>query len=207
MKVYIGPYRSRWISNIHTKYMNKKYGYHDWDNNHNAFERFLEKFEDVLQGVYNATINQLLDKRKRSQKIKVRIDYYDIWGMDDTLAHIVTPMLKLLKEKKHGSAYVDDADVPEHLQHKEALDNQDHPDHDDLIQKRWSWVLDEMIWAFEQKSRPDGWEADYYEFEHDPTKTLGLKYTKNDREGAKKHQERMSNGFRLFGKYFEALWD
>jgi hypothetical protein len=64
-----------------------------------------------------------------------------------------------------------------------------------------------MIWAFEQKSRPDGWEADYYEFEHDPTKTLGLKYTKNDREGAKKHQERMSNGFRLFGKYLEALWD
>lgn len=130
-----------------------------------------------------------------------------IWGMDDTLALIVTPMLKLLKEKKHGSAWVDDADVPEHLQYKEALDNQDHPDHDDLIQKRWSWVLDEMIWAFEQKSRPDGWEADYYEFEHDPTKTLGLKYTKNDREGAKKHQERMSNGFRLFGKFFESLWD
>ena len=28
-----------------------------------------------------------------------------------------------------------------------------------------------------------------------------------DDEGRKKHQERMSNGFRLFGKYFESLWD
>jgi hypothetical protein len=116
-------------------------------------------------------------------------------------------MLKLLKEKKHGSAYVDDADVPEHLQYKEALNNQDHPDHDDLIQKRWSWVLDEMIWAFEQKSRPGGWDSDYYEFEKDPTATLGVKFTKNDREGSKKHQARMSNGFRLFGKFFESLWD
>lgn len=205
MFVKIGPYRHRWISNIHTNYMNRKYD-HDWNDNHNVFEKFLEKLEYGLQGVYNATINQLLDKRKRSQKIKVRIDYYDIWGMDDTLAHIVTPMLKLLKEKKHGSAYVDDADVPEHLQHKEALDNQDHPDHDDLIQKRWSWVLDEMIWAFEQKSRPDGWEADYYEF-HDDTKGWPPRYKRRDVDGQIAHQERMSNGFRLFGKYFEALWD
>jgi hypothetical protein len=206
MKVFIGPYRYRWISGIHTNYMNNKYGYCEWNDNHNKFERFLEKFEDVLQGVYNATINKLLDKRT-GQKIKVRIDYYDIWGMDETLAHIITPMLKLLKKKKHGSAYVDDADVPEHLQHKEAINDQDHPDHDDLIQKRWAWVLDEMLWAFEQKSRPGGWDADYYEFEDDPTATFGIKFTKTDREGSKKHQERMSNGFRLFGKYYEALWD
>ena len=206
MKVYIGPYRYRWISTIHTRYMNKKYGYCDWDDNHNAFERFLEKTEYVLQGVYNATINKILDKRT-GQKIKVRIDNYDIWSMDDTLANIIAPMLKLLQEKKHGSAYVDDSDVPESLHHKEALDSQDHPDHDDLIQKRWNYVIGEMVWAFEQKSRPDGWEADYYEFEEDFTKILGMKYIRNDREGAKKHQERMSNGFRLFGKYYEALWD
>lgn len=205
MKVKIGPYRYRWISNIHTNYMNTKYGYYDWDDNRNAFERFLEKLEYVLQGFYNATINKLLDKQT-GQKIKVRIDYYDVWGMDETLAHIVTPMLKLLKKKKHGSSYVEDSDVPEHL-HSAAVTDQDNPEHDDLVEKRWSWVLDEMIWAFEQKSRPGGWDADYYDFEDDPTATLGVKFTKTDREGAKKHQERMSNGFRLFGKYYEALWD
>jgi hypothetical protein len=54
-------------------------------------------------------------------------------------------------------------------------------------------VLDEMIWAFEQKCRDD-WMSDY-------------DYNKWDSEGAKAHQERMSNGFRLFGKYYENLWD
>lgn len=203
MKVYIGPFRHRWISNIHTKYMNKKYGYHDWDNNHNAFERFLEKFEDVLQGVYNATINKILDKRKRSQKIKVRIDYYDIWGMDDTLAQIISPMLKLLKEKKHGSAYVDNADVPEELQHPVT----DDPDHDSLVEKRWDYVLNEMVWAFEQKARND-WQSGFYEFEDvADSPPFNLRFKKNDVEGHRAHQARMTNGFRLFGKYYEALWD
>ena len=203
MFVKIGPYRNRWISNVYSKYMDKKYGY-DWNDNHNLFEYALEKLEDILQDVYNATINKILDKRT-GQKIKVRIDNYDIWSMDDTLAHIVSPMLKLLKEKKHGSAYVDDADVPESLHHKDALDDQDHPDHDDLIRKRWDYVMGEMVWAFEQKSRYD-WEGDYYEFDEN-TKGWPPKYKRHDVEGLKAHQERMSNGFRLFGKYYEALWD
>ena len=201
MKVYIGPYRYRWISDFHTKYMNKKYGY-DWNDNHNAFERFLEKLEGKMQTVYNATINKLLDKRE-DQKIKIRIDNYDVWGMDDTLALIVTPMLKLLKKQKHGSPYVDNADVPEHLQHPVT----DDPDHDSTIHKRWEWVLDEMIWAFEQKARPGGWEGDYYDFEDDPNSMFGTRITRNDREGQQKHQARMNNGFRLFGRYYEALWD
>ena len=29
----------------------------------------------------------------------------------------------------------------------------------------------------------------------------------DDQEGMKAEQERISNGFRLFGKYYEALWD
>jgi hypothetical protein len=32
-------------------------------------------------------------------------------------------------------------------------------------------------------------------------------YNKWDSEGIKAHQERMSNGFRLFGTYYESLWD
>ena len=204
MKVYIGPYSHRWISTIYTKYMDKKYDY-NWNDNNNIFEHFLDKLEYGLQSVYNATINKILDKRA-NQKIKVRIDNYDIWSMDDTLAHIVSPMLKLLQEKKHGSAYVDDADVPESLQHKEALEDQDHPDHDDLIRKRWDYVIGEMVWSFEQKTR-NHWEGDYYEFEPGATGFFDLKYKKNDREGLKAHQARMSNGFRLFGKYYEALWD
>jgi hypothetical protein len=67
-------------------------------------------------------------------------------------------------------------------------------------------VIGEMIWAFEQKTRND-WEGDYYKYEDDPKEMFGMKLVWEDREGRKAHQERMSNGFKLFGKYYEALWD
>jgi hypothetical protein len=68
--------------------------------------------------------------------------------------------------------------------------------------------MDEMIWAFEQKCR-DNWEEDYYGpfIEGEGDGILGGRFEWTDDEGRQKHQERMSNGFRLFGKYFENLWD
>jgi len=79
-------------------------------------------------------------------------------------------------------------------------------DIDDNHFKRWDYVLDEMTWAFSQKLRNGGWEGDYYKYEDDPEELFGIKLVWEDREGSKAHQERMSNGFRLFGKYFENLW-
>jgi hypothetical protein len=105
--------------------------------------------------------------------------------MDDTLALIILPMLKKLTEHKHGSAYVDNEDVPENLQYTPDPGNPDNPDHDNLIDKRWDYVLDEMIWAFEWKLKND------YLYD----------------ESYKESQMRMDNGFRLFGKYYESLWD
>ena len=179
MKVYIGPYRRRWYSHIHYDYMNKKYN-HDWTDSTTTFEHLLEKYENLLEWIYNRTINKILDLFKE-QKIKIRIDDYDLWSMDDTLAVIISPMLKKLKEQKHGSSYVDNEDVPPDLRHPVT----DDPDHDSLIEKRWAYVIDEMIWAFDRKV-----ENDYL-------------YDESYKEG----QMRMSNGFRLFGKYYESLWD
>jgi len=205
MYVYMGPFRYRWVSSIHTKYMNKRYGL-DWDDNHNWFERMLEKLEAKLQDTYNATINKLLDKRE-SQKVKIRIDAYDIWGMDNTLALIIEPMLRLLKEKKHGCPWVEDEDVPEHLRSTAVPPKENDWDIDSNHEARWNWVLDEMIWAFSQKNIPGGWEARYYATRREPSEKLGFEIVYSDTEGAKAHQQRISNGFRLFGKYFEALWD
>jgi hypothetical protein len=115
--------------------------------------------------------------------------------MDHTLAPIILPMLVQLRATKHGAPMVDMKDVPKELRAtKKQLDaygkNGDvDPKHFD----RWDWIMDEMIWAFEQKCRDD-WMEDYY-------------YNKWDQEGVKAHQDRMSNGFRLFGKYYENLWD
>ena len=205
MKVKIGPYRSRWNSDVHANYMNSKYGRFDWDDNNNKFENLLENLEDGLQWIYNRTINKILDKRT-DQKISVKIDRWDTWSMDHTLSHIVVPMLKQLAESKHGSPFVDDEDVPEELRSTSAPPKKDKYDLDDNHHKRWEWVIGEMIWAFEQKTRND-WEGDYYKYEDDPKEMFGMKLVWEDREGRKAHQERMSNGFKLFGKYYEALWD
>ena len=193
MKIYIGPYVDRWVSYVHDHYMRDKYGYNDWPETQTRFENFLEKTEDVLQWIYNHTINLYLDRKER--KVKVRIDRYDTWSMDDTLAPIILPMLVQLKDTKHGAPFVDMEDVPKELRATKAqiAKTDKNGEVDDNHFKRWDWVLDEMIWAFEQKCRDD-WMEDYG-------------YNKWDSEGVKAHQERMTNGFRLFGKYFESLWD
>ena len=140
---------------------------------------------------------------RKNRREDIRIDDYDTWSMDYTLALIVLPMLKQLKETKHGSPYVDNIDVPEALRSIDYDYRQGdlfltHEEQqslsDEYIHAKWDWVLDEMIWAFEQKCCDD-WTEYYY---HN---------NKLDFEGFKAHQKRMRNGFRLFGKYYEGLWD
>jgi hypothetical protein len=209
MRVYIGPYVDRWISKIHDRYMDRKYNDGVWpryaeDSAAPVDERAVEALEDALQWVYNQTINRYLDRKER--KVKVKIERYDTWSMDHTLSHIIVPMLKQLQESKHGSPFVDDEDVPEELRSTSAPPKKDEYDLDDNHHKRWEWALSEMIWAFEQKARDD-WEGDYYKYEDDPTAMFGLKLVWEDADGRKAHQERMNNGFRLFGRYYECLWD
>ena len=162
--------------------------------------------------------------------VNIHIDNYDTWNMDDTLAHIILPMLKQLKEKKHSSPMVDIEDVPPELQlhgsSRYELSQYDlfpSEEYDqmcwDAIHARWDWVMDEMIFAFEclvgelQDWEEQFWsgESDIY-FEDLEDGTSELKYGSNhtrewDREGYIKWGERMENGFRLFGKYYRGLWD
>jgi len=140
--------------------------------------------------------NWLYDKFGYSpeQKVKVHIDKWDTWSMDHTLAHIVLPMLKQLKETKHGAPAVEFKDVPEELMPPDAEAVKklymENGETDENFFKRWDWVLDEMIYAFDCKANKD---EVYMRFD--------------DREQIQKEQERISNGFRLFGKYYENLWD
>ena len=129
---------------------------------------------------YNYWLDRLFGWNPK-QKISVRIDKHDTWSMDHTLAPIIYPMLVQLKETQHG-----------------------HPN--GLTEQEWDAILDEMIWAFEQKCRDD-WETDYYKYDEAPDEKLGYRLVWEDHEGRKAHQERMSNGFMLFGKYYENLWD
>jgi len=208
MKVKISNYPNRLICNIHSNHMNKKYGYVDWPDNQDYEDHVLEAIDDGLQRVYDVFNWIWFDRR--TQKVSVKIDRWDTWSMDHTLAPIILPMLVQLRATKHGAPMVDMKDVPKELRAtKKQLDayggnGEVDPKHFD----RWNWILDEMIWAFEQKCR-DHWEEDYYGpyIESEDKRELFGRFEWIDDEGRQKHQERMSNGFRLFGTYFENLWD
>jgi hypothetical protein len=194
--------------------MNRKYKY-EWSESNTKFEKRLEKLEDMLQSFYNATINKLISKRKR--KIKVHIDGYDLWGMDNTLAHIIHPMLVKMRDQKQGVPFTDDEDVPEHIRSTAAKPKENDWDTDEFHDARWEYILGEMIHAFECEL-DDEWEekfysgkTDYhfekwdegsgYEMKEGPNHTF-----KVDRDGMAKAWERRQEGLRLFGKYYHSLW-
>jgi hypothetical protein len=119
-------------------------------------------------------------------------------------------MLIQLHETKHGAPFTEDEDVPEELRSTSAGPKENEWDTDDNHFKRWDWILTEMIWAFHQELQDDD-EAEF--FDHSESVDSGgdfnerLGKLKVDREGLQTHQERKANGFRLFGKYYQALWD
>lgn len=231
MKVYIGEYPDyRWNCEIHYNYMNKKYGY-EWGKSNNRFEKFLEKCEDAIQWIYDHSINYIVKNRKR--KIKVKIHQYDTWGMDHTLSYIILPMLKQLKATKHGSPYVEPEDLPEELRLNEREDkvfnegywNKElNASEEEIVaasnkfHSQWKWVLDQMIWSFEQETDEENEHKHYYDpyepgevIEDDPNELFDKKWRMEmGKFNSEKHQafnERKQRGFTLFGKYYQALWD
>lgn len=143
----------------------------------------------------------------------VKIDPWDTWSFDHTLADIILPGLKQLQADKHGAPHTDDEDVPEYLRSYMAQPKENEWDTDSLHFMRWDWILAEMIWAFEQKVDDDA-DSKFFDHSECPPIDSFLKNpnehfskTKYDREGHEKWQARKANGFRLFGKYYEALWD
>jgi hypothetical protein len=185
------------------------------------FGRWLSEDKHGNDSLLTKACQWVESKKKRT--IKVHIDRWDTWGMDNTLAYIILPMLKQLRETKHGAPNVDDEDVPENFRSTAAAAKENDWDTDSNHFLRWDWVLDEMIQAFECKVS-DKWDAQYHSGEHDfksvpcewdkdgkPllfTMERGPKDTyKCDYEALAKHEARNQNGFRLFGKYYQALWD
>ena len=160
---------------------------------------------------------------KKSRQMYVHIDKYDTWSMDHTLSHIIAPMLVQLQLTKHGAPFVADEDVPEGLKSTSAPAKESEWDTDANHFHRWDWVLNEMIFAFTAKrdgtwqdkyssgthdwsSQPSAWDESgkptMYQMVSGPNDTY-----KCDYEAMAVEQARITNGFRLFGKYYENLWD
>lgn len=218
MKVYIGPH-TKWIGpyQIAQKILFWRDKYED-DSVHKLGEWLATNRKG--ENSWLANLCQWIYDRK-NRRIYVKVDGYDTWNADHTLALIIVPVLKMMLEQKHGAPRVDDDDVPEELRSTSAPelteDEKNCGGTDENWFKRWEYVLGEMIWAFEQHANPD-WEDQYYSGETDIyfEKIEGTDYSemrnghnhtfKVDHEGKMKHRERMDNGRRLFAKYYESLW-
>lgn len=231
MKVNIGPHRN-WIGpyQIAEKLMFWADKYND-DRVHELGEFLAHGFHksdpDNRRLFDNDRPKTLLYKfcewihSKKERKIEIKIDRYDSWSAAHTLSMIALPLLKQLAEEKHGSPYSDDADVPEglDLRSTEAPPKENEWDTDGNIHRRWAWIMKEIIWAHEQIVNDD-WQSQFYAgkmvfdsipCEDHPGMSELVKSDDDtssvDYEGMKKYQERINNGMRLFGKYYEHLWD
>jgi hypothetical protein len=234
MKIYIGPFKN-WVGPYQiaealcfwVKDVKDEHGFKskpDWVHDFGTWLAGGEKKESWLMKL----CSWIESKRKRT--VKVRIDAYDTWNMDGTLAYIILPMLKQLQATKHGSPLVDDEDVPEglNLRSTEAPPKENEWDTDDNVHNRWQWVLAELIWTFEQLHNDYDWEAQYHTGEHDlvwkPVDKEGNEVPKEeaklyqmekgpndthewDKDGYMTHNKRIDNGLRLFGRYYRGLWD
>jgi hypothetical protein len=70
--------------------------------------------------------------------------------------------------------HTDDEDVPEYLRSHMAQPKEHEWDTDSLHFMRWDWILDEMIWAFEQKVN-DNVEDQFFDHSVCNGKALGIK--------------------------------
>lgn len=225
MKVYINNYRYHWISPYTIL---KKVCF--WEKDEDVFYNHEDlpnhkytKWVDRLTPICGALMKFLDIVHPKIDYVK--IDPWDTWSMDHTLGTIVLPMLKQLRQTQHGAPFVADEDVPEGLglRSSEAPPKENKWDTDENHFKRWDWVLDEMIFAFEHKlddswqdafrSGKIDWKSQACEWDENGKATMyqqieGPNHTYQcDYEGTKKVEDRIQNGFRLFGTYYSGLWD
>jgi len=142
---------------------------------------------------------------KKKQKVKVNIEEQDLWDMYSTLSHVILPMLNKMAESKFGTPFISDEDVPEEIRSTNAGPYDDSQGElDEFFEARWAYVLSEMIFAFDSTTGHNkDWEDDFYSAlsgEHD--------YTLSDvkRKEMEIYEDRIQNGFRLFGVYYQCLW-
>lgn len=166
-----------------------------------------EQCDKITEWLEKTWVKNLIDwtNKRRSRTIKIKIDKFDTWNMDSTLAYIIHPMLVQLKTESNSYGNVDLEDIP-----LDARSNDIYlPNSGGYSKDHWDWVLDEMIWAFEQKINETGDSQFFDHSEVDPNSSLQsqIQSIKVDHKGLKEYNQRMANGFRLFGKYYNSLWD
>lgn len=124
------------------------------------------------------------------RKSKVVIESDDLCSLDCTLNLVIAPALHAFISANAGGPNVELKDVPTELWPGNdpewlALSEYDRGwKTDSLHFKRWNYILKEMYFAFARTEYPN---------------------TTIDND-IHKYDERVKNGLRLFGKYYQHLW-
>ena len=124
-----------------------------------------------------------------------------LWSLDHTCTDFILPRLKAFRHSElHGTP---------------MLDGYEHEQSDSDFEKmtrEWEEILDKMILAFEYHHK-DGNDIDFgfidYEITEDKKfeiKTNEEQYKKG-REEELRREQIMVEGFGLFAKYYQSLWD
>jgi len=222
MKVKLGPYRkfysSRDFNEVYYKLKRLKPSWEVSASELDWMDKVFEKFCDYID-VLLTPINKIA---YRDRTIKVRIDDYDAWNADHTLALIVYPLLQKLKETKQGTPSVVLKDLPKSFVYEKTANDVKGFTYSETA---WDYILDEMIWAFKQIVEEYEEENQFIEnpeqlnfiftplengcssLTFDNLKDPNKPPYSRDVEGIKAYQDRIDNGLKLFGKYFRALWD
>jgi hypothetical protein len=149
--------------------------------------------------------------KEDGNKDYIKIDEWDTWSADTTLSRIITPLLTQLKANAHGAPFVDSEDVPEHL--KASVQDFEKLHIDGTTDSNWfnryNYILDEIIWSMNEIANNKPGQSTFFDHsEVDKTEELMVQINtiKLDKEGLNKYENRIQNGCRLFGKYFQSLW-
>lgn len=185
MKVYLGKPKNLWFGPYQLADLLMHFGVSE--------DKCDEIGEKLADSWVNDFLNWIYDHNPLKKPTEIiHIDDWDTWSMDHTLAPIILKMLQKFKENLHGAPVVEDCDVPDSMKSMNAPRVKRPYDTDEFYFKRWDYVIEEMIWAFEHIVNDDWEHMVLVQF--------------NDPKSYKFMQDRVDNGLRLFGKYFRNLW-
>lgn len=167
---------------------------------------WVEKIGDWVASTKITDFLMWIDSKKQ-RKIKIKIDRYDLWDLEHTLALIILPaLMEFRNSKRYGIPMATDlAFIPI------------SDDAEDAQMAAWNEILDKMIWSFQQIVNEETIEDDFWiqkpdfegcntgsEFIERINRGSGGKY---DFEARKKYDEKVQEGLDLFSKHFRNLWD
>lgn len=152
---------------------------------------------------------------RKNRKISVKIDDYDCWGLEITLAMVIHPALVAFKNQgKPGCphAFLGEPDTEEGGYTDQSIEEGS---------RKFDIALDKMIWSFYQLTAPE--DNDEPEFPiptkiHQDIEISDGCIQMGDREYAegalekwreehKTYRDRIQDGLDLFAKHYQTLWN